>query len=82
MPIAGGCGSGRDGVASNRSSALMGLFPGLINKNVADVFIARPVRKLRAGFGFQVGDVAGAVSNPCVEFVVTRDGVLGLCILY
>jgi hypothetical protein len=25
---------------------------GLINKNAADVFIARPVRKLRAGFGF------------------------------
>jgi hypothetical protein len=42
-----------------------------INKSVADVLIARPVRKLRAGFGFQVGDVAGTV------FVVTREGVLG-----
>jgi hypothetical protein len=42
-----------------------------INKSVADVLIARPVRKLRAGFGFQVGDVAGTV------FVVTREAMPG-----
>ena len=33
MPIAGDCGSGRNGVASNRSSALMGLF--LVGEHLA-----------------------------------------------